>query len=459
MFSSSRFSSKKLLQLKVDESSETFECVKPMSMLILRCKRENNVPIPFISSIDSKTKLEQKLANSISDLISLHGSGSSILIDFKTHEPINIQTQNVDMNLTSSNKKVENDNVLKDSSKLSSYIKYPLVPAKTFHIPSNTKPFTINPNRYRPILPASSPSKYLPRLLCRNRSFNDANSATNNKGSNLSGNSSGNTESGQSLNQTGIIFKKVDKLFEKIKSSPSLDQTTANLLSKMISFSSPKHTKISPKLLEFRPKSISNNTQLYKDEQAYFKSSKMTSYELYDPFSDKNLILDLYNKPNYTRDFVDTICTVVNNMVNVISIANNEKVVGKNTNVNNSNNSSNKNNIKLISNEIFSKPHKTVTILPKPSNMSGSNNQVINSILSKPSVIIINNNNNNTNKQSLNTTTSPGSITATNVVADFNKKIQNPFITAIKSNLNYNIQQSHQPPQSDLQSKTIVKCN
>ena len=311
---------------------------------------------------------------------------------------------------------------------------------------SNTKPYTVNSNRYRPILPANSPAKYLPRLLCRNRSFNDANSTSSNSGSTAG---DGNSGSGQNLNQTGIMFKRVEKLFEKIKSSPSLDQTTANLLSKMASFSYPKHTKISPKLLEFRPKENLDIASLYKDEQAYLKAEKKTSYDCYNPFSDKNLILDLYNKPNYTRDFVDTICTVVNNMVNVVSIANNQKVV---SNINNSGNTSNKS---ILNESLPSKPNKTVTILPKP------NTQILNNILSKPSVIIINNSGAN-NNHNFNSTISPGSIPATSSNAtiatcnDFNKKIQNPFITAIKSNLNYN---QHQQPQNDLQSKTIVKCN
>jgi hypothetical protein len=451
MFSSLRVASKKMLQYKVDESSD--ELVKPISLLILKCNRENALSNSFDNINKFKTKVEQEQINSLSDLISLYGSGSSFLVDLKTHEQNNVQTQNAEIKLPT-NTYLENDNVLKESTKSPLYIKFPLAPAKTIpYTLSNTKPFTVNSNRYRPILPANSPAKYLPRLLCRNRSFNDANSTSSNNGSTAGGN--GNSESGQNLNQTGIMFKRVEKLFEKIKSSPSLDQTTANLLSKMGSFSYPKHTKISPKLLEFRPKENLDLASLYNDEQAYFKAAKKTSYDCYNPFSDKNLILDLYNKPNYTRDFVDTICTVVNNMVNVISIANNQKVA---SNINNSGN----NNNKLILNESFpSKPNKTVTILPKPSNMPTSNTQMLNNILSKPSVIIINNNGNN-NNHNFNSTISPGSIPATSSNAtittgnDFNKKIQNPFITAIKSNLNYN---QNQQPQNELQSKTIVKCN
>ena len=73
------------------------------------------------------------------------------------------------------------------------------------------------------------------------------------------------------------------------------------------------------------------------------------SYDFYDPFTDKSLILDLYNKPNYTRDFVDIVCTVVNNMVNVVSIANNDKVVSNNT--------------KMISTESFSKKCMSTTLV------------------------------------------------------------------------------------------------
>ena len=424
LFSKNRVTNNKVFQFKVDESSDTSESSKSISLLILRCRRENNASKLFINSSDSKIKL-------ISDFISLHGNGSSILIDLKTHE-------HSDINLISN----KNENTSTDPTRPSSYIKYPLAPTKTVpYAPTNTKPFTVIPNRYRPILPASSPSKNLPRLLCRNRSFNDASTTANTKG--LS--SGGSSESGQNLNQTGILFKKVEILFEKIKSSPTLDQTTANLLSKMISFSSPKHTKISQKLLEFRPKKLVNNSLLFKDEQNYFKNTKKMSYDFYDPYSDKSLILDLYNKQNYTRDFVDTVCTVVNNMVNVVSIANNDKIVNNNT--------------KTISTESFSKPNKTITILPKPSNMATSNTQVLNNILSKPSVIIINNNNNTNNNQNINTTISPGSIptSSSKILADFNKKIQNPFIAAIKSNLNNNIQQ--QIPQSESHPKTIVKRN
>jgi hypothetical protein len=424
LFSSNRVTNNKVFQFKVDESSDTSEYSKSISLLILRCRRENNTSKSFINTSDSRIKL-------ISDFISLHGNGSSILIDLKTHE-------HSDINCISN----KNDNTSKDPTRNSAYIKYPLAPTKTTPYSStNTKPFSLIPNKYRPILPASSPFKNLPRLLCRNRSFNDAGTAANTKGLNSGGSFNGSTESGQNLNQTGILFKKVEILFEKIKSSPTLDQTTANLLSKMISFSSPKHTKISQKLLEFRPKKLVNNSLNFKDEQSYFKNTKKMSYDFYDPFSDKSLILDLYNKPNYTRDFVDTVCTVVNNMVNVVSIANNDKVASNNT--------------KMISTESLSKPNKTITILPKPSNMATSNTQVLNSILSKPSVIIINNNNN----QNLNTTISPGSIPTSNsnILADFNKKVQNPFITAIKSSLNSNIQQ--QTSQSESHPKTIVKRN
>ncbi len=242
MFSSLRVVSKKMLQYKVDESSDDF--VKPISLLILKCNRENATSSSFDNIVSKfKTKVEQEQINSLSDLISLYGNGSSLLVDLKTHELNNVQTQNVEMKVPSDTC-FENDNVLKELTKSPLYTKFPLTPAKTIpYTLSNTKPFTVNSNRYRPILPANSPAKYLPRLLCRNRSFNDANSTSSNNGSTAG---DGNSGSGQNLNQTGIMFKRVEKLFEIIKSSPSLDQTTANLLSKMASFSYPKHTKISP---------------------------------------------------------------------------------------------------------------------------------------------------------------------------------------------------------------------
>ena len=325
------------------------------------------------------------------------------------------------------------DNILKDSSQTVCSLKsQPNSIKTTTYTLNNYIPSISNSFKFRSILSLTSPSKSLPRLLCRNRSFNDANSS----GSNLSV-----SETVVNRNQTGILFKKVETLFEKIKSSPTLDQATANLLSKMSSFSFPKHTKISPKLLELRPKQNAHSSLFFKDEQTYLKALNKTSYDFYDPFSDNKLILDLYNAPGYTRNLVDTVSTILSYMVDVVSITQNEKSTNKVS--------------PSSTNDTISKVNKPVTILPN------SKTQILSSISTKPSVIILNNTNINTNNhQNLNSAMSPGSMvsTSTTIGNDYNNKTKNPFITTVKNNSNYNIQQQQQPTQKDLQNKTIVKC-
>ena len=256
--------------------------------------------------------------------------------------------------------------------------------------------------------------------------------------------SSVDSPSGASLNQTGILLKKVDSLFEKIRSSPTLDATTANLLSRIVVPQYPRHTKISPQLLDFRPmKNHFNVSSLFSDEQAFFRARNSSSYDLYDPFSDKKLILDLYNGKNNTRSLIDTVCTIVNNMVNVVSITHNEKNRERQQAILTPNGSQ----------QVHKAPLNTGNSLVS---LNPSRTQILNTILSKPSVIVLNNNNNNNNQATASTVNSmPGG-------ADFGKKFHNPFITTTVKNNNgsYSFQQQTSQPQQnkDFQYKTIVKC-
>jgi len=144
-------------------------------------------------------------------------------------------------------------------------------------------------------------TKSLPRLLCRGRNnINNNNQLIKRK-----------------PNQTSLIFKSVDNLFEKFKNSPN------------------KYDKLSYKLFEYRPSYIGDLQKqhqpndigyIFADEIDYFKKNSLLNnnnqYPFYDPFTDKSLILPMY-KTYESVEFVDSICNTINDMIKVVSLYNN----------------------------------------------------------------------------------------------------------------------------------------
>ena len=168
IYATSRVPSKRIIQFRAEESSDEIEYVKQIDLRVYKCKRENATQL--IAALhsqkrDPRSKAEQKLYNSLSDLVSTYGSASSALIDLITSD--------------SSTSSTTSDHILKDSSKTlhESLVKNSTSSART-DPNSVSHPYTSNFIRYRSHLATNSPNKSLPRLLCRNRSFNDASTSS-----------------------------------------------------------------------------------------------------------------------------------------------------------------------------------------------------------------------------------------------------------------------------------------
>jgi len=123
-------------------------------------------------------------------------------------------------------------------------------------------------------------NKSLPRLISRKRSRKPAGELSPNK--------------------TGLLLKQVDSLLEKVKSGGSASASEIDT-----------STAITSSTLNLRSMNVA-----FQDEIDYLEKHRLSgdSYPFYTPFRDTELILSMYDSAG-SRDLVDTVCGVVNDMI------------------------------------------------------------------------------------------------------------------------------------------------
>ena len=309
MFASHRISAKVLNSSTNNEDKSDvceIERIKPTVVRVMKFKREEKKENASQSKLWNR--IESTVFKSISDLIS---KSSSSLVAFVSNDPI-----------------VSGNNLARKEP-------FKLIKERFMNTSRSSNELEFSRESLISSMPVGQ-EKILPRILCTNRrkrrdgNFNKVKTLSIQKQNSV-------------LNKTGLMLKQVDSLFEKIKTSPTLDKTTASLLASIL----PKNDKskkkdcfesISPCLLGYRPARIKfspsnalmSNENLYDDEIKHFSEiSQKTKqaeleYPFYQPFKDEKLITDLYKSQN-SRDLVDSVCHVVNDMINVVCVYNKNK--------------------------------------------------------------------------------------------------------------------------------------
>jgi hypothetical protein len=321
MFASHRISAKVLNSStnNEDKSDVEIERIKPTVVRVMKFKREEKKENASQSKLLSR--IEPTVFKSISDLIS---NSSSSLVAFVSNDPI--------ASLNTSG----NNSARKEPFKI---IKERFMNTSRANEPEFSRESLISS------MPVGQ-AKILPRILCTNRRKRREWNFNKVKTLSIIKPNSSNTV----LNKTGLMLKQVDSLFEKIKTSPTLDKTTATLLASILpkNDKSKKQTQdcfesISPSLLGYRPARVKfspsnaliSSENLYDDEikhlSALSQKTKQAEldYPFYQPFKDEKLITDLYKSQN-SRDLVDSVCHVVNDMINVVCVYNKNKTTTAN---------------------------------------------------------------------------------------------------------------------------------